>query len=139
VFVAVSLSTFLTSLGWVIIIYFVTLGLAAEVTHEALDPKIPALIVRPRPTVEQALYAVMVIVAFLTGLWMFLYAHLSWLFLVPVTVFTVLFLNNTKRLGKNRSRDKLETAYKIIMIYYVCLFWIFTAFFVWIPQYVGVL
>jgi heme O synthase-like polyprenyltransferase len=133
VFIAVSPGTLSTTLAWFVFVYFVAAGLAIEITHEALDPTIPALFVRPRPTTERAIYVVAVIVMFFISLWIFLYAHLSWLYLVPVTVFTVWILTKAKVLGENRSREKLESAYKIITIYFMCLFWLFTAFFIWIP------
>lgn len=132
VFVAVSPGTLSTTLAWVVFVYFAAAALAIQITHEALDPTIPALFVRPRPTIERAIYVVAVIVMFFISLWNFLYAHLSWLYLVPVTVFTVWILNNAKVLGENRSREKLESAYKIVTMYFACLFWLFTAFFVWI-------
>jgi 4-hydroxybenzoate polyprenyltransferase len=132
VWVAVSPGTLSTALPWFVFILFGAFGIAAQITHEALDPTIPALFVRPRPTTERALYVVSVIVTFFFGLGIFLYAQLSWLYLVPLTVFTVWMLVSAKDLGENRSREKLESAYKIIMMNFACLFWLFVAVFVWI-------
>jgi 4-hydroxybenzoate polyprenyltransferase len=129
--VAVSPGTLSTPLALVLFILVAAAGLAGQITHEALDPTIPALFVRPRPTTEQAIYVVLVIIWFLLALWICLYAHLSWLFLVPASLFTTRLLYNAKFLGENRSREKLESAYKVVIaLYLACFFWLFAAFFV---------
>ncbi len=138
VFIAVSPSMLLATLAWATYVYFAAGSIAIQITHEALDPTIPALFVRPRALVEEALYVVSVIIWLLVSLWMFSYAHLSWLWLVPVAVFTVWILSNARFLGKTRIREKLESAYKLATLYYICIFWISIALFVWIPQNVGV-
>jgi heme O synthase-like polyprenyltransferase len=89
-----------------------TAGQAVQITHEGLDPAIPALFVRPRPTVERTLYVVSILVIFVVGIAIFFYAQLSPLYLVALTILVAWILIYAKNLGENRSREKLESAYR---------------------------
>ena len=53
---AISPETVLTPLPSFIVIFVAAVATANAITHEGLDPTIPALFVRPRPTTEMALY-----------------------------------------------------------------------------------
>jgi hypothetical protein len=107
------------------------LGRRRHKSREALDPAIPALFIRPRPITERALYVVSVLVMFFFDIGIFFYAELSPFYLVPLTILIVWMLTSARNLGKNRSREKLESAYKIIMTG-VSFYWLLVAIFVWI-------
>jgi 4-hydroxybenzoate polyprenyltransferase len=128
---AISPDTVLTPLPWFLVIYVVAAATVNAITHEGLDPTIPALFVRPRPTTEKALYVVSVIVMFLFGVTIYAYAQLSWLFVVALAVLMGLILTQAKYLGDNRSREKLEAAYQITGMC-VLIYWLLVAVFVWI-------
>ncbi len=128
---AISPETILTPLPWFIIIFVVAQATANAITHEGLDPTIPALFVRPRPTTERALYIVSVIVLFLFGVAIYVYAQLSWLFVVALAVLMAWILTQAKYLGDNRSREKLENAFKISGTS-IIIYWLLVAVFVWI-------
>jgi 4-hydroxybenzoate polyprenyltransferase len=128
---AISPDTVLTPLPWFLVIYVVAAATVNAITHEGLDPTIPALFVRPRPTTERALYVVSVIVMFLFGVTIYAYAQLSWLFVVALAVLMGLILTQAKYLGDNRSREKLEAAYQITGMC-VLIYWLLVAVFVWI-------
>ena len=60
--------------------------------QEALDPQVPTLFIRLRPTTERALYVAFVIALFVFGIAILLYAQLSWLFVVVLAVLTAWLL-----------------------------------------------
>jgi 4-hydroxybenzoate polyprenyltransferase len=128
---AFSPETILTPLPWFLVIFVAAAATANAITHEGLDPTIPALFVRPRPTTERALYVVSVIVMFLFGVAIYFYEQLSWLFVVALAVLMALILTQAKNLGDNRSREKLETAFKISGTS-VLIYWLLVAVFIWI-------
>jgi len=128
---AFSPETILTPLPWFLVIFVAAAATANAITHEGLDPTIPALFVRPRPTTERALYVVSVIVMFLFGVVIYFYAQISWLFVVALAVLMAWILNQAKYLGDNRSREKLETAFKISGTS-VLIYWLLVAVFIWI-------
>ncbi len=128
---AFSPETVLTPLPWFIIIYAAAVGTANAITHEGLDPTIPALFIRPRPTTERALYVVSVIIMFLFGVAIYIYTQMSWLFVVALAVLMAWLLTQAKYLGDNRSREKLETAFKITGVS-AFIFWLLVAIFIWI-------
>ncbi len=128
---AFSPETVLTPLPWLIVIFVIAAATTNAITHEALDPTIPALFVRPRPTTERALYVVAVIVNFFFGVAIFLYAQLSWLFVLALAMLTAVLLTQAKNLGDNRSREKLESSFKITGLS-VFIYWLLVALFVWI-------
>ncbi len=99
--------------------------------QEALDPQVPALFVRPRPTTERALYVALVIAVFVVGVAIYAYAQLSWLFVVVLAVLTALLLTQARNLGDNRSREKLESGFRITMAS-VSLYWLSLTVFAWI-------
>jgi len=128
---AFSPETVLTPLPWLLALFLIAYQPAIQITHEGLDPNIPALFIRPRPTTERALYVASVIAVFFVGIAILLYAQLSWLFAVVLAVFTVVLLTLAKNLGENRSREKLETSFKITMAGNF-IYWLGIAIFVWI-------
>jgi protoheme IX farnesyltransferase len=128
---ALSPETVLTALPWLIVIFFVAASTAVQITHEGLDPTIPALFIRPRLTTERALYIASVIVMFLFGVTIYLYAQLSWLFVVAVAVLMAWMVTPANNLGDNRSREKLETGFKITGVV-ISIYWLLLAVFVWI-------
>ena len=77
---AFSPETVLTPLPWLLAIFMAAYAPVVQIVQEGLDPNIPALFIRPRPTTERALYVVFVIAVFVIGIAIFLYAQLSWLF-----------------------------------------------------------
>ena len=128
---AFSPETVLTPLPWFLVIFIAAEATGNAITHEGLDPTIPALFVRPRPTTERALYVVSVIVLFLSGVAIYFYAQLSWLFVVALAVLMAWIMTLAKNLGDNRSREKLETGFKITFIAGF-IYWLLVAVFVWI-------
>ncbi len=130
VWCAFSPETVLTPLPWLLALFLVAFQPAIQITHEGLDPNIPALFIRPRPTTEQVLYIASVIAVFFVGIAILLYVQLSWLFAVVLAVFTVVFLTLAKNVGENRSREKLETSFKITMVGNF-FYWLAIAIFVW--------
>lgn len=108
-----------------------TAGQAVQITHEGLDPAIPALFVRPRPTAERTLYVVLILVMFVIGIAIFFYAQLSPLYLVALTILVAWILIYAKNLGENRSREKLENAYRVIFTS-ISFYFLLIAIFVWI-------
>jgi geranylgeranylglycerol-phosphate geranylgeranyltransferase len=128
---AFSPETVLTPLPWLLALFLITYQLAAEITHEGLDPNIPALFVRPRPTTERALYVALVIAVFFIGVAIYLYAQLSWLFVVALAVLTVALLTQARNLGDNRTREKLETSFKVALMG-TAIYWLLIAVFVWV-------
>jgi 4-hydroxybenzoate polyprenyltransferase len=127
---AFSPETVLTPLPWLLALFLIALQPAIQITHEGLDPNIPALFVRPRPTTEQALYVASVIAVFFLGIALLVYVQLSWLFALVLAVYTVVLLTQARNLGENRSREKLETGFKIAMAGNF-VYWLGIAFFVW--------
>ena len=127
---AFSPDTILTPLPWLLALFMVVYTPVVQITHEGLDPNIPALFIRPRPTMERALYVASVIAVFFVGIAILLYAQLSWLFAVLLAVFTVVLLSLAKNLGENRSREKLETSFKVTMAGNF-IYWLGIAIFVW--------
>ncbi len=128
---AISPETVLTPLPWLLALFLIAFQPAAQITHEGLDPNIPALFIRPRPTTERALYVVSVIAAFFVGVAIFVYAHISWLFVVVLAVLTALLLTQAKNLGDNRVREKLESSFKVAMVG-LSTYWLLLAAFVWV-------
>ena len=127
---AFSPETVLTPLPWLLALFLIAYQPAIQITHEGLDPNIPALFIRPRPTTERALYVASVIAVFFVGIAILLYAQLSWLFAVVLAVWTVVLLTLAKNLGENRSREKLETSFKVTMAGNF-IYWLGIAIFVW--------
>jgi len=130
VWCAFSPGTVLTPLPWLLALFLIAFQPAIQITHEGLDPNIPALFIRPRPTTERALYVASIIAVFFVGIAILLYVHLSWLFAVVLAVFTVALLPLAKNLGENRSREKLETSFKVTMASNF-IYWLAIAIFVW--------
>ncbi len=128
---AFSPETVLTPLPWFLVIFIAAEATGNQITHEGLDPTIPALFIRPRPTTERALYVVSVIVMFLFGVAIYFYAQLSWLFVVALAVLMAWIMTLAKNLGDNRSREKLETGFKITFVAGF-IYWLLVAVFVWI-------
>ncbi len=128
---AISPETVLTPPPWFLVIFWAAFATAVQITQEALDPTIPALFVRPRPTTERALFIASVIVMFFFGVAIYFYAQLSWLFVVALAVLMAWTVIPAKNLGDNRSREKLESSYKIIFIS-GAIYWSLVAVFVWI-------
>ena len=130
VWCAFSPGTVLTPLPWLLALFLIAFQPAIQITHEGLDPNIPALFIRPRPTTERALYVASIIAVFFVGIAILLYVQLSWLFAVVLAVFTVALLPLAKYLGENRSREKLETSFKVTMASNF-IYWLAIAIFVW--------
>ncbi len=128
---ALSPETVLTPLPWLLAIFMAVYTPVIQITHEGLDPAIPALFVRPRPTTEQALYVMFVIAVFVFGIAIYVYAQLSWFFVVVLAAFAAAILTQAKYLGDNRSREKLESSFKIT-IAGTAIYWLSIAAFVWI-------
>jgi 4-hydroxybenzoate polyprenyltransferase len=128
---AFSPGTVLTPLPWLLALFLIAYQPAIQITHEGLDPNIPALFIRPRPTTERALYVASVIAVFFVGIAILLYAQLSWLFAVVLAAFTAVLLTQAKNLGDNRTREKLETSFKVTMVGNF-IYWLGIAIFVWI-------
>jgi len=126
----VSPETVLTPLPWLLALFLVVYAPMVQITHEGLDPTIPTLFVRPRPTTERVLYVVSAIAVFFVGVAIYLYAQLSWLFVVVLVVITAMILTQARNLGDNRSREKLETSFKITMAS-TALYWLSLAVFAW--------
>ena len=113
---AFSPETVLTPLPWLLALFMVVYTPVVQITHEGLDPSIPALFIRPRPTTERALYVASVIAVFFVGIAILLYAPLSWLFVVVLAVFAAAFLSQARNLGDNRTREKLQTGFKMTIV-----------------------
>ena len=113
---AFSPETVLTPLPWLLALFMVVYTPVVQITHEGLDPSIPALFIRPRPTTERALYVASVIAVFFVGIAILLYAPLSWLFVVVLAVFAAAFLGQSRNLGDNRTREKLQKGFKMTIV-----------------------
>ncbi len=125
---AFSPGTIATPLPWLLSLFMVVYTPVVQITHEGLDPTIPALFIRPRPTSERALYVASVIAVFFVGIAILMNAPLSWLFVVVLAVFTAAFLTQARNLGDNRTREKLQTGFKMTIVgRYV--FWLSIAIF----------
>ena len=131
IWIGFSPETVLTPLPWFSVISIAAAATVVQITHEGLDPTIPALFVRPRPTTERALYVVSVIVMFLSGVAIYFYAQISWLFVVALAVLMAWIMTLARNLGDNRSREKLETGFKITFVAGF-IYWLLVAVFVWI-------
>ena len=123
--------TVLTPLPWILGILFAAWTPIVSIPQEGLDPTIPALFIRPRPTTERALYVVFAVAVFFVGVAIFLYAQLSWLFVVVSAVRTAVTLTQARNLGDNRSREKLETSFKLETASF-SIYWLLLAVFAWI-------
>ncbi|MGB8310382.1 MAG: UbiA family prenyltransferase [Halobacteriota archaeon] len=128
---AFSPETVLTPLPWILAILMAARTPIVQIPQEGLDPAIPALFIRPRPTTERALYVVFAIAVFFVGVAIFLYAQLSWLFVVVSAVLTAVTLTQAKNLGDNRSREKLEAGFKLETVSF-SIYWLLLAVFAWI-------
>jgi 4-hydroxybenzoate polyprenyltransferase len=127
---AFSPETVLTPLPWLLGIFVAVYAPVPSMMQEALDPQVPALFVRPRPAIERMLYGMFAIALFVSGVAIFLYAQLSWLFVVVLAVLTVWLLTQANNLGEERSREKLETGFKITMAS-IALYWLSLTAFAW--------
>jgi len=123
--------TVLTPLPWILSIFFAIWTPVGQIPQEGLDPTIPALFVRPRPTTERALYAVSAIAVFFVGVAIYLYTQLPWLFVIVLAVNMVVTLTRTKDLGNTRSGEKLATAFKLDAASF-SITWLLLAVFAWI-------
>jgi len=72
-----------------------------------------------------------VIAVFFVGVAIYLYAQISWLFVVVLAVFTAGILTQARNLGDNRSREKLETGFKLESASF-SIYWLSIAVFAWI-------
>jgi 4-hydroxybenzoate polyprenyltransferase len=123
--------TVLTPLPWILGILFAAWTPIVSIPQEGLDPTIPALFIRPRPTTERALYVVFAVAVFFVGVAIYLYAQLSWLFVVVSAVRTAVTLTQARNLGDKRSREKLETSFKLETASF-SIYWLLLAVFAWI-------
>jgi 4-hydroxybenzoate polyprenyltransferase len=128
---AFSPETVLTPLPWLLALFLAVYAPIPSMMQEALDPQVPTLFVRPRPAVERMLYVAFVFTLFVSGVAIFLYAQLSWLFVAVLALLTVWLLLQARNLGDNRTREKLETGFRITMAS-VSLYWLSLAVFAWI-------
>ena len=123
--------TVLTPLPWLLALFMAAYAPVVQIPTEALDPTIPALFVRPRPTTERALYVASVVAMFVFGFAIYLYAQLSWLFVVVLAVFAAALLTQARNLGDDRSREKLEIGFKLDSVG-LSIYWLSIAAFVWV-------
>jgi len=68
---------------------------------------------------------------FVIGIAIFFYAQLSPLYRVALTILVAWILIYAKNLGENRSREKLESAYRVIFTS-ISFYFLLIAIFVWI-------
>jgi len=68
---------------------------------------------------------------FVIGIAIFFYAQLSPLYRVALTILVAWILIYAKNLGENRSREKLENAYRVIFTS-ISFYFLLIAIFVWI-------
>ncbi len=108
---AFSPGTLLTPLPWLLVTFVACSAACTNIVNEAFDLAIPALFVRPRPSTERALYVIAYIITFFTGMAIFFYAHLDWLYLVVLTALTAWVLTFAKYLGEQRSPEMLKKAF----------------------------
>jgi hypothetical protein len=108
---AFSPGTILTPLPWLLVAVAACSAACTNIVNEAFDPTIPALFVRPRPSTEKVLYVIAYVITFFTGIGIFLYAQLAWLYLAVLTVLTVWVLTFAKYLGAHRSPEMLKRAF----------------------------
>jgi len=113
---AFSPQTILTPVPLLLALFMIAYTPVVQITHEGLDPTIPALFIRPRPTTERALYVASVIAVFFVGIAILLSAPLSWLFVVVLAVFAAAFLSQSRNLGDNRTREKLQQGFKMTIV-----------------------
>ena len=130
IWAAFSPETILTPLPWLLAIFLALYSPVPSTMQEALDPQVPTLFIRLRPTAERALYVAFVLALFISGVAILLYARISWLFVVVLAVLTVWLLIQARNLGEDRSREKLETGFKITMAS-ISLYWLSLAVFAW--------
>ena len=130
IWAAFSPETILTPLPWLLAIFLALYSPVPSTMQEALDPQVPTLFIRLRPTAERALYVAFVLALFISGVAILLYARVSWLFVVVLAVLTVWLLIQARNLGEDRSREKLETGFKITMAS-ISLYWLSLAVFAW--------
>jgi len=72
-----------------------------------------------------------ILVMFVIGIAIFFYAQLSPLYRVALTILVAWILIYAKNLGENRSREKLENAYRVIFTS-ISFYFLLIAIFVWI-------
>jgi 4-hydroxybenzoate polyprenyltransferase len=113
---AFSPETIVTPVPLLLALFMIVYTPVVQITHEGLDPTIPALFIRPRPTMERALYVASVIAVFFVGIAILLSAPLSWLFVVVLAVFAAAFLGQSRNLGDNRTREKLQKGFKMTIV-----------------------
>ena len=113
---AFSPGTIVTPVPLLLSLFMIVYTPVVQITHEGLDPTIPALFIRPRPTTERALYVASVIAVFFVGIAILLNAPLSWLFVVVLAVFAAAFLSQSRNLGDNRTREKLQKGFKMTIV-----------------------
>jgi len=123
--------TVLTPLPWILGILFAVWTPVSSITQEGLDPTIPALFIRPSPTTESGLFVVFAIALFFVGVAIYLYAQLSWLFVVVSALLMAVNLTQAKYLGGNRSHEKLAAAFKLEAASF-SIYWLLLAVFGWI-------
>jgi 4-hydroxybenzoate polyprenyltransferase len=123
--------TVLTPLPWILAILMAARTPIVQIPQEGLDPTIPALFIRPRPTTERALYVVFAIAVFFVGVAIYLYAQVSWLFVVISAVLTAVTLTQARNLGDNRTREKLAAGFKLETVSF-SIYWLLLAVFAWV-------
>ncbi len=131
VWAAFSPQNILTPLPWLLATFFIGEGIAQNITNEASDPAIPAFFVRPRPSRERVIYIIAIVITFLTGTMIFVYAQLLFPYMLVLIAITAWALIQARYLGEPRDLEKLTNAYMILTMHNI-IFWLNVAVFVWI-------
>jgi 4-hydroxybenzoate polyprenyltransferase len=122
---AVSPETLQTPLPWLLYTFLAIHQVAMMIAEEVADPSAKALLVRPKPNNEMALYALSIIAMFLVGVTIFFYARLHSLYMLMLIGITIWALNSAKHLGEPRSLEKGKKTFMTItfynIIYWTCL------------------
>jgi 4-hydroxybenzoate polyprenyltransferase len=113
---AVSPTTVLTPFPWLLYIF----ALMHQTAHIiACEAHVPAklFLVRPKPNTEAIIYGACMVSMFFIGLYIYVLAEIHWLFLVMLSIITILGLFASTFLKEPRTLERGKKAFVSIVIY----------------------
>ncbi len=113
---AVSPTTVLTTFPWLLYLFVLMHQTAHIIACEAHAPA-KLFLVRPKPNTEAIIYGACVVSMFFIGLYTYVVSEIHWLFLVILSIITVLGLSSSVFLKEPRTLERGKKAFVAIVIY----------------------
>lgn len=119
---AVSPTTVLTPFPWLLYLFVLMHQIAHIIACEAHVPA-KLFLVRPKPNTEAIIYGACMVSMFFIGLYIYVLSEIHWLFLVILSIITVLGLFSSVFLKEPRTLERGKKAFVSIVIYGL-IYWI---------------